>query len=83
MTEVTVSLPDDLALRARKAVLLSDDAIRQLLEDAMRRDAGERLRQTLARIDALNLPPMSEDEVQAEIDAVRAARRAPRDADRR
>lgn len=83
MTEVTVSLPDDLALLARKAGLLSDDAIRQLLEDAMRRDAGERLRQTLARIDALNLPPMSEDEVQAEIDAVRAARRAPRDAGRR
>jgi hypothetical protein len=27
-----------------------------------------------------NLPPMSEEEVQAEIDAVRAARRAKRDA---
>ncbi|TAH43834.1 MAG: hypothetical protein EYC71_09630 [Gammaproteobacteria bacterium] len=83
MTQVTVSLPDDLALRARNAGLLSDDAIRQLLEDAMRQEAGERLRQTLARIDDLNLPPMSQDEVQAEIDAVRAARRAAHDADRR
>jgi len=69
MTQVTVSLPDDLALRARNAGLLSDDAIRQLLEDAMRQEAGERLRQTLARID--------------DLDAVRAARRAAHDADRR
>lgn len=35
MTQVTVSLPDDIAQRARNAGLLSDAAIRQLLEDAM------------------------------------------------
>jgi post-segregation antitoxin (ccd killing protein) len=83
MTQLTVSLPDKLALRAHDAGLLSNAAISQLIEDAMRREAGERLRQTLARIDALNLPPMSEDEVQAEIDAARAARRAVYDVDRR
>ena len=40
MTRITVSLPDDVAERARSAGLLSDRAIGQLLEDAMRREAG-------------------------------------------
>ena len=47
-----------------------------------RDEAAQRLGEAFARIDALNLPPMSPEDVQAEIDAVRAARRG-RDADRR
>jgi hypothetical protein len=38
VTQVTVTLPDDLAQRARSAGLLSDSTIRQLLENAMRND---------------------------------------------
>lgn len=41
--------------------------------------AGERLGQTLAKLDALALPPLSDDEIEAEIQAARqdrAARRA-------
>ena len=76
MTQLTVTLPDELARRADAAGLLSDDAIRQLLEDAMRRQAGERLLDVAARLRAAGAPPMSDDEILAEVAAVRAERRA-------
>ena len=47
-----------------------------------RDEAAQRLGEAFAKLDALNLPPMSSEDVQAEIDAVRAARNG-RDADRR
>ncbi len=47
-----------------------------------RDEAARRLGEAFAKLDALNEPPMSPEDVQAEIDAVRAARRG-RDADRR
>lgn len=47
-----------------------------------RDEAARRLGEAFAKLDALNAPPMSPDEVQAEIDAARAARRG-RNADRR
>lgn len=76
MTRVTVSLPDDLAERAQNAGLLSDRAIRQLLEDAMRREAGRKLLTIAEQLHAANLPPMSDEEIVAEVKAVRAERRA-------
>jgi len=75
MTQVTVSLPDDLAQRARSAGLLSDDAIRQLLEDAMRREAGRELLRLADEIRAAGIPPMSDEEIVAEVKAYRAERR--------
>lgn len=47
-----------------------------------RTEAAKRLGEAFKKLDALNLPPMSEEEVQAEIDATRAERRT-RHADRR
>jgi hypothetical protein len=44
--------------------------------------AAQRLGEAFAKLDALNLPPLTLEEVQAEIDAARAERRA-RHADRR
>lgn len=38
--------------------------------------AGQRLGEELARLDALNLPPISEDEIEAEVQATRRERRA-------
>ena len=38
--------------------------------------ASERLADAMARLDALNLPPISEDDVDEEVQAVRQARRA-------
>lgn len=76
MTRITVSLPDDVAERARSAGLLSDLAIRQLLEDALRRDAGHKLLAVADRLRAADIPPMSDEEIVAEVKAVRAERRA-------
>ncbi|MGH8260081.1 MAG: hypothetical protein ACREUG_10370 [Steroidobacteraceae bacterium] len=47
-----------------------------------RDEAAQSLGEAFAKLDALNLPPMSSENVQAEIDAVRAARHG-RDADHR
>ena len=38
--------------------------------------AAQRLTEGLAKLDALNLPPLSEDEVEEEVQAVRRERRA-------
>lgn len=38
--------------------------------------AAQRLSDGLARLDALNLPPISEDEIEDEVQATRRARRA-------
>ena len=75
MTELVVTLPDELAQRARNAGLLSDSAIQRLLEEAMRREAGRKLLEIAQRVQAAGIPPMTMDEIQAEVDAVRAERR--------
>ncbi|WP_395713094.1 hypothetical protein [Reyranella sp.] len=76
MTELVIRLPDDLAQRAREAGLLSDGAIQELLEDAMRRQAGSRLLEVARRIQAADVEPMSIDELNTEVRAYRAERRA-------
>lgn len=75
MTTLQVNLPDDLAQRAQSAGLLTDTAIQKLLEDAIRREAGRRLLDTATRLQQAGIPPMSDEEVVAEVKAVRAARR--------
>jgi hypothetical protein len=75
MTIVQIDLPDTLVQRARSEGLLSDSAVQKLLEDAMRRQAGRRLIETLEQLHAANIEPMSEEELDAEIRAVRALRR--------
>ena len=52
-------------------------------EEEARDAAAERLGDAIARLAALDFPPMSEDEVQAEIDAARRERRERLGADRR
>lgn len=76
MTELVVKLPDELAQRARSAGLLTDGAIQRLLEEAMRREAGHRLLRVAERLHAVDVPPMSEEEIVAEVKAARAERRA-------
>ena len=76
MTELTVKLPDELARQIRAAGLLDEAAVERLFRDALRKQAVGELFAALDEIQAAKLPPMSEDEVQAEIDAARAERRA-------
>jgi hypothetical protein len=81
MTELKVTLPDRLAREAREAGLLSPKAIQRLLREAMRRRAASREFLSVAdRVAAAGIAPMSEEEIQAEIDAVRKARRRRRGA---
>lgn len=76
MTEVTVKLPDELAAEARAAGLLQDEALEKVVRDALRRKAVGELFDALDEIEAAKLPPMTEEEIQAEIDAARAERRS-------
>ncbi len=81
MTELVVKLPDELAQRARTAGLLSDSAIQRLLEDAMRREAGRKLLAVAERVQAAGIAPMSDEEIVAEVKAVRAKRRVAKPQD--
>jgi len=48
-------------------------------EERTRDEASRRLGEAFAKLDALSTPPMTSEEVQAEIDAARAERRAGAD----
>ena len=72
MMELVIHLPDELAQRARNSGLLSDDAIQALLEDTLRRQAGRRARS----LHTADIPPLSMEEIDAEVKAARAERRA-------
>lgn len=78
MTEVKVTLPDGLAKEADQAGLLSAREIERLLREEIRRKQVGELFEAMDRMAAVEGEPMTEDEIQAEIDAVRAARRAAR-----
>jgi hypothetical protein len=81
MTKIQIELPDAMAQAAREAGLLSSTAIQELLEDAMRRQAGRRaaLTRLLAvapAVEAAGAPPITEEEITAEVEAARAERKA-------
>lgn len=73
MTNVTVSLPDDLAQQAQSAGLQRPEAIETLLRDAVRKRQVDRLFAAMDQLAALE-PPMTEAETEAEIAAARAER---------
>jgi len=75
MTTLQLNLPDDLVQRAQSAGLLTDAAMQKLLEEAIRRDAGQRLLDVGKRLQDAKIPPISDEEINAEIKAVRAMRR--------
>lgn len=77
MTTVQITLPDQLALDAQAAGLLTAEAMERLLREAMeRRAAVDQLFAAMDRAAAADLPEMSMEEIQAEVDAVRDERRA-------
>jgi hypothetical protein len=73
--EVKLDLPETLVREAKKAGLLNAQSIEALLREAMRRQALGRFLQVSERVVAAGIPPMGEEEIQTEIDAVRRARR--------
>lgn len=70
LTELLVTLPDELAQRARNAGLLTDGAFQRLLEEAMRREAGRKLVGIAEGLHAAGIAPMSDEEIVAEVKAV-------------
>lgn len=77
-TQVTINLHDSLAREASQAGLLTAPALEGLLREELRRRAQNELRRAMDRMAAIQEPPMTEEEIQAEIDAVTAERRAVR-----
>jgi len=75
MTTIAIELPDDLAQKATAAGLLAPEAIADLLREQLRRRAGERLSERWERLPAEDLTPAIEQEIVAEVRAVRAERR--------
>jgi hypothetical protein len=75
MTELTVKLPDELAQKIQAAGLLDEATLEKVFREALRKQAVGELFAALDEIQALKLPPMTEEEVQAEIDVARAERR--------
>lgn len=55
-----------------------EDFVEFLAVREMRSAVGARLGESLTKLDALNLPPLSDDEINAEIQAARQERAAQR-----
>ena len=73
MTNITVSLPDELVQQAQTAGLLRPEAIEQLLREAMKKGQIDQLFTTMTKLAALE-PALTEAEIDAEIAAARADR---------
>ena len=74
--ELKLNLPDQLARDAKAAGLLTEQELERLVREALRARSLERLDAAMAKLEADPLPPMSESEIKAEIDAYRAEKRA-------
>ena len=70
--EVKLNLPDSLANEARQAGLLTPEELERLLREALRARRAERLTAVRETLAANPLPPMTPEEIGAEIDAYRA-----------
>ena len=74
--EVTLTLPDSLAREAEANGLLTPQGLEALLRSEVQRRRVAQLFEAADRLAAL--PPLTEAEVEAEIQAARAERRATR-----
>jgi len=72
-------LPDNLAEEAKQAGLLTPNAIETVLRETLRSRAVNGLLSAADKLTAANFPPKTMEEVQKEVNAVRAQRkqRAP------
>ena len=77
MTTIQIELPDATAQAARDAGLLTSQALVRLLNEALkRRQAADSLLSIGDRVAEAGIPSMSMDEINAEVKAARAERRA-------
>ena len=76
MTTVQIELPDAIAKAAQAAGLLTPASLNQLLSDALvKREAGDRLIEIADRVAAAGDAPMTMEEINAEVKAMRQEKR--------
>ena len=73
--ELKLNLPDGLAKEAASMGLLNPDSLQALLREAVRNRRIAKLTEARKKIAAAGIPPITMEEIQAEIDADRAERR--------
>jgi hypothetical protein len=76
MTAIEIQLIERLKKLPPSRVAEVVDFVEFLAEREERAAAGQRLTEGLARLDALKLPPVSDDEIEQEIQAARQERHA-------
>jgi len=74
--DIKIDLPENILKEAREAGLLQPAEIERLLREELRRRRVDELFATADNLAALDLPPLSEEELEAEIAAARKARRS-------
>lgn len=75
MTTLTIDLPDNLVKEASDAGLLNSASLEAMLRENLRRRAIDELFTAMDRMEEAHLPPMTMDEIQQEVNAVRQQRR--------
>jgi post-segregation antitoxin (ccd killing protein) len=78
--ELKLNLSDRLAREAQAAGLLTSTALAKLLRDAMRKQAAQTILAGAARATAAGGKPLTLDEVQEGVNAVRQQRRSKQQA---
>lgn len=76
MLQVKLDLPDSLAKEASTLGLLEPQALQTMLREAVRRRRIARLIEARERVAAAGIPPLTMEEIQAEIEADRNERRS-------
>ena len=75
--EIRLNLPDNIAREAEASGLLEPESLEGLVREELRKRRIDRLFEAADRLAAAPLPPLTDSEVEAEIQAVRAERRSP------
>lgn len=75
MTTITINFPEDFAREVDEAGLLSPEALEDLVRAEIRRHHVREFLRFADELAARKLPRMTMDEIQAEVNAVRQARR--------
>ena len=83
MTALETQLLQRLKVLPPERVAEVVDFVEFLAAREQRGAAAQRLTDAMARLDALNFPPVSEDEIEDEVQAVRRARQASHQVDAR
>ena len=78
MTSIEPALIEKLQKLPQERLAEVRDFVEFLAAREERAAAGAHLGESLAGLDALNLPPLSDEEIEAEIQAARQDRAAPR-----